>query len=692
MLDPPEKNIPLINAFKPDVIHSYGSYLEVLFARLLATGEAFHRPKAVGFGGDGLSDSARKLIMDHFGIPAFSVYSSVEAPSIAFECGEHRGLHINEDIYPLRIVDASGRSLPPGEYGEVVVSNLVNRTMVLLNYRLGDLATLLPDPCPCGRSLRLMSFPEGRKDDWLELPTGEPVHPSLVYPLLRDEEGVLQYQLVQETPSDFHVSLVAKASCNRPETEARLAAKFGRVFGEKTRLRCFICFFHTTDFIGQGATRRIHETKSVMPKARFSPDEEISVKFGLSLRGYDLGELLTTRRGWSLIAVALLYRSGRRFFLAARWYRRHVVRSTRLVAVVGSLGKSTTTRMVTAALGGDPSRATERNGGIFLAWRIFQIRRGDPYAVIEVGISRPGQMRTYANFLCPDVAVVTMVGSEHNRSLGSLEATREQKSEMVRALPASGLAVLNGDDPHVRRMARVTRARVVTFGLEAGRDVFASDIALDWPGGTSFAIHLNGAHHQARTRLIGRHMIYPLLAAAAVATEEKIPLAEILERLKMVEPAPGRLQPVRLMNGAILLRDESKSTLESVEAALRTLGEIQALPAHRRHRRNHRSSGECVSSLQTARPALRGDMRQGHLCGLEPQIQGDLHRRQAERLFLAILFLCGSRRPDRFGTPSCRPPGRGCRSDQGKGKPKNGKNRSRLARTPSPMPQARMQI
>ena len=237
MLDSPEKNIPLINAFKPDVIHSYGSYLEVLFARLQATGEAFHRPKAVGFGGDGLSDSARRLILDHFGIPAFSFYSSVEAPSIAFECGEHRGLHINEDIYPLRVVDASGRSLPPGEYGEVVVSNLVNRTMVLLNYRLGDLAAILPGSCPCGRSLSLMSFPAGRKDDWLELPSGEPVHPSLVYPLLRDEEAVLQYQLVQEGPLDFHINLVAKASCNRPEIEESLAAKFGRVFGGEIRLR-----------------------------------------------------------------------------------------------------------------------------------------------------------------------------------------------------------------------------------------------------------------------------------------------------------------------------------------------------------------------------------------------------------------------------------------------------------------------
>jgi len=255
MLDPPEKNILLINAFKPDIIHSYGSYLEVLFARLQATGEAFHRPKAVGFGGDGLSDSARRLILDRFGIPAFSIYSSVEAPSIAFECGEHRGLHINEDIYPLRIVDASGRSLSPGEYGEVVVSNLVNRTMVLLNYRLGDLAAILPGSCPCGRSLPLMSFPAGRKDDWLELPSGEPVHPSLVYPLLRDEEAILQYQLVQETPLDFRLSLVTKISCNRPETEARLRAKFGRVFGDKIRLR--VSFASSIPRTASGKIRRV---------------------------------------------------------------------------------------------------------------------------------------------------------------------------------------------------------------------------------------------------------------------------------------------------------------------------------------------------------------------------------------------------------------------------------------------------
>lgn len=237
MLDPPARNIPLLNAFKPDVIHSYGSYLEMLFARLQATKEPFHRPAAVGFGGDGLSAQARRMIRDEFGIPAFSIYGSVEAPSIAFECEKHSGLHVNEDAYPVRIVDAEGRDLPPGEEGEVVVSNLVNRAMVLLNYRQDDRAALLPGHCPCGRSLPLMSYPSGRANDWLEHPSGELVHSASVLTFFKSEESVLQFQVTQKSPLDFDVLLVTKASCRRPEMEARLRAGFGRVFGNGISLR-----------------------------------------------------------------------------------------------------------------------------------------------------------------------------------------------------------------------------------------------------------------------------------------------------------------------------------------------------------------------------------------------------------------------------------------------------------------------
>jgi len=261
MLDPPERNIPLLNVFKPDVIHSYGSYLEALFARLQTTGEPFHRPAAVGFGGDGLSDQARRMIRDEFGIPAFSIYGSVEAPSIAFECGEHRGLHINEDAYPVRVVDADGRDLPVGEEGEVVVSNLINRAMVLLNYRQGDLTALLPGPCPCGRTLPLMSFPSGRADDWLEHQSGERVHPAAVYPLFREEEDVLQFQVTQKSPLDFEVCLMTKASCRRPEMEARLRAGFSRIFGNGVSLR--ISFVSSVPRTPSGKVKAVHVLRNV---------------------------------------------------------------------------------------------------------------------------------------------------------------------------------------------------------------------------------------------------------------------------------------------------------------------------------------------------------------------------------------------------------------------------------------------
>ena len=236
MYDPPETVVPRLNAFRPDVIHSYGSYIEELFAYLAAAEAPFARPKAVGFGADGLSDSARRMIQERFEVECFSSYNAVEAWRIGFECPEHIGLHINEDYYPLRIVDPGGKDLPPGEPGDVIVSNLVNRAMVFLNYRLGDIASLIPGPCPCGRTLPLLTYPAGRSDDWMELPSGRRLHPQAVHTLLREEYELWQYQVTQESPLSFRLSLVAKDACDREQTRARLTAKFRQAFGEDARV------------------------------------------------------------------------------------------------------------------------------------------------------------------------------------------------------------------------------------------------------------------------------------------------------------------------------------------------------------------------------------------------------------------------------------------------------------------------
>src|SRR4029078_11316755 len=112
-------------------------------------------------------------------------------------------------------------------------------------------------------------------------------------------------------------------------------------------------------------------------------------------------------------------------------------------------GKTTTTRAITLALGRTPHPWLAGNGFSYLALAVLRIRPGGRHTAIEVGISGPGQMAGYAELLRPDIAVVTSIGREHSGTLKSLETTRQEKAELVRALPSSGLAVLNSDDPNV---------------------------------------------------------------------------------------------------------------------------------------------------------------------------------------------------------------------------------------------------
>jgi UDP-N-acetylmuramoyl-tripeptide--D-alanyl-D-alanine ligase len=236
-------------------------------------------------------------------------------------------------------------------------------------------------------------------------------------------------------------------------------------------------------------------------------------------------------------------------------------------------------RALIAALGGQDHPSFQRNAWSSVARAVLRLRPQDRYGVIEVGIDGPGQMATYARMIRPDVTVVTSIGSEHRGSLGTLEVTQSEKSEMVRILSESGLAVLNGDDPRVLWMKSQTRARVITFGFDKLNDIRASDVTLDWPHGARFTLHAGGETHPLRIQLIGKHMVYPILAAVAVSLAEGLPLDRVLTALEALPATPGRMESVRLASGAFLLRDEYKSALETIEAALDVFCEI---PAQRR--------------------------------------------------------------------------------------------------------------
>ena len=260
-------------------------------------------------------------------------------------------------------------------------------------------------------------------------------------------------------------------------------------------------------------------------------------------------------------------------------YRQLIIPRKRLIAVVGSLGKTTTTRALRAAILEKNHYQSFSNYGSRLAENILRSRPHDPYDVFEVGISGPNGMDWPAKMLQPDIVVVTSIKSDHNRSFPTLEDTRSEKVKMVRALSRKGVAVLNGDDPNVAWMAKHSRGRVVTYGFNSAHDVWASDLKLDWPKGTTFTLHACDEVRPVRVQLIGEQIIYSILATVAVAVTEEIPLDSVIPKLEALGPARGRMEPVALGGGVTFLDDSFKSPLESIYAALDTLSRV---PAKRR--------------------------------------------------------------------------------------------------------------
>jgi UDP-N-acetylmuramoyl-tripeptide--D-alanyl-D-alanine ligase len=224
--------------------------------------------------------------------------------------------------------------------------------------------------------------------------------------------------------------------------------------------------------------------------------------------------------------------------------------------------------------------------------------------VLEVGVAKRGEMAPYARMLRPDVVVVTSIGTEHNRSFGNLDVTRDEKAEMVRSLSPSGLLVLNADDPNVLWMAGQTRAATITFGFSEQSDVRAVSYELRWPQGSRVTLLAGGETRVLETRLLGRTTVYAVLAAVAVALAEGVSLDDALPRISDLEPVTARLEPVQLENGAVLIRDDDKSPLEGMDAALDLLADVPA----------------------TRRIVVFGDVTE------PPGSQGPIYRRLGERI------------------------------------------------------------
>ncbi|MGH9329732.1 MAG: UDP-N-acetylmuramoyl-tripeptide--D-alanyl-D-alanine ligase, partial [Vicinamibacterales bacterium] len=295
---------------------------------------------------------------------------------------------------------------------------------------------------------------------------------------------------------------------------------------------------------------------------------------------------------------------------------RHVRRASgaRVVALTGSAGK-TTTKEIAADFLSARYRVFRNKGNlnnhIGLPLSLLELRSRPEVAVVELGMNHAGEIRALVGIAEPDVRVWTNVGDAHMGFFASADAIADAKAEILELAGPSDLLVANADDDRVMTRARRFAGRIVTFGIEQDADVRAVDVADRGVDGTSAWLMTPRGEARMETSLAGRGNLANILAAATVALELNVPLAEIVSRAATLAPAPRRGEVLRLAGGVTILDDSYNSSPAALQRALDTLarttgrarkgavlGEMLELGDH--SIRLHRACGEAAAAADLA--------------------------------------------------------------------------------------------
>lgn len=197
-----------VQRIRPALLEGYvGSMLE-LADFLEAEGLRVPPLRAVATTAAPLTASVRQRLEGFFGAPVYDEYRCSEFGWVAGECAERNGLHLFADVRLVEVVDEHGRSLPPGEVGDLVVTDLTNRVFPLVRYKVGDRGALTGESCPCGVTLPLMRQPEGRSTDVLRLPSGKAIGHRLMAMFSGHPESVRLFQIHQRADHSIVVRVV----------------------------------------------------------------------------------------------------------------------------------------------------------------------------------------------------------------------------------------------------------------------------------------------------------------------------------------------------------------------------------------------------------------------------------------------------------------------------------------------------
>ncbi len=298
-------------------------------------------------------------------------------------------------------------------------------------------------------------------------------------------------------------------------------------------------------------------------------------------------------------------------FLARKTLSRY---APKIVAVAGSVGKTSTTRAVAATLARSfPTRGSAKNhnnelgvpltilgemksgGRSLLAWAAivwrgtrlaYGPRRAYPrLLVLEMATDHPGDLEYLVSIAPPDVSVLTAIAEEHTEFLGDLDGVAKEEGTIVTALHEQGVAVLNGDDGRVAALAAAA-PRAILFGFGEASRVRAERIQPELALGTVFTrfdlVIDNRRYPVNLPDALGDGNVYAALAAASVALALHVDPSLIPYGLAEYQPPPGRLRVLPGIKGATLIDDTYNSSPRASELALKSFQEVPLRSGGRR--------------------------------------------------------------------------------------------------------------
>ncbi|HCN27248.1 MAG TPA: adenylyltransferase [Verrucomicrobiales bacterium] len=218
---------------QPRIIFGHAHSIYILATYLRRMGREDLRPQGIITTSMMLLEPERQVIETVFGCQVTNRYGCEEVGLIACECERHAGLHLNFDHLVVEFLRGDGTEAEPGEEADIVVTDLINRGMPLIRYRVEDRGVPSNRTCPCGRGLPLMEQIVGRQADFLKRQDGSLVAGvSLVERTLTAISGIEQMQLIQNDL--YHVCVKIVKDCNFSEkAEQKLCSELQAVFGEQ---------------------------------------------------------------------------------------------------------------------------------------------------------------------------------------------------------------------------------------------------------------------------------------------------------------------------------------------------------------------------------------------------------------------------------------------------------------------------